>query len=1168
MRNNVAINRPDKGRTVAGSINELFQSIREQMRSEPSVSIATAYINPAGYALLADELNAMPRVRLLIGAEPEFEADRAKSSNDKDADKAIGEALTSHEAWLAAERDLSGFTLEALSAAKSMVDWLESVDSSGAPKVEIRRFTKGFLHGKTFMIKSGRTEAAVSGSSNFTYAGLSQNAELNLATEGTPGHVQEISEWFDYYWEQSEEYDLAALFKSQWLPHEPWPVFVRMLQELYGDDVFAEETPSGRLGLTNFQRDGVTRMKRLVKENGGVLVADEVGLGKSYLAAEMILQATEENRQRAVVIAPAAIKAGMWDPFLDKSGFKRNVKVYSYEEVRNKMEEPEAPSADADPREFARYQKAREAWLEFQAEAEDFALIVIDEAHNLRNAGAQRSDAVDRMILSGKRPKQVVLLTATPVNNSLTDLETLVKYFVRDDARFASVGIPSIREYIKRASDMDPENLSPEHLFDLMDQIAVRRTRKFVRDNYANDKITLPDGTQETIKFPTPKSHRIDYDLDGDGQKLVSEMLYALSVDVEDESNNDYLNRKDDSRHLMLARYQPSRYRIDNQLERSQIQNVGLLQSALLKRLESSPYALLRSLEKLADAHEAFLQSLEAGWVITGATLAELTNSEAEDFNEVLAELDLEDNKDAHPIGLYHAQELIDDVKSDQTLIGELIALAKKAYAGADLKYNALVESLIDISKVSDRPDLSQAPSRDRRKVIVFSSFADTIDDLHERLTEELKTSQNPALDHFRGRLAPAIYGATTRANKTGASGGVDQEYRATILKHFAPKSTANLAGEEADRIDDYDILLTTDVLAEGVNLQQAGRIINYDLPWNPMRIVQRHGRVDRIGSRHDYVNLSLFFPNQMLDEMLGLEARLQRKLAQAHAAVGEHIEVLAAGRVKTDVILHDKSMKEWDAFLDERGGVNAISGEEFRRRLYKHMLDNPAARSAPALPYGSGSGFVNPKLSRNGYVFCARIGKQAKPWFRFVQADSNWAPLLDADSGAPRISADSLVALTAADPGNEQTKRSLSDEAYSGAFAAWEYAKKDIFEKWTYLADPLNVATKQPKSFRDAQALIVAHGSFLADDLGDQVHARLNAVPAKKVELAVGRIIRDESVSPKIRIERVIEALNEAGIMAPKPTEPVPQVREHEIRLVTWMAVEAGNPSTDPASS
>ena len=193
MRNNVAINRPDKGRSVAGNINQLFQSIREEMRTEPSVSIATAYINPAGYALLADELNAMPRVRLLIGAEPEFEADRAKSSNDKDADKAIGEALTSHEAWLAAERDLSGFTLEALSAAQSMVEWLESVDSSGAPKVEIRRFTKGFLHGKTFMIKSGRTEAAVSGSSNFTYAGLSQNAELNLATEGTPGHVDRKS---------------------------------------------------------------------------------------------------------------------------------------------------------------------------------------------------------------------------------------------------------------------------------------------------------------------------------------------------------------------------------------------------------------------------------------------------------------------------------------------------------------------------------------------------------------------------------------------------------------------------------------------------------------------------------------------------------------------------------------------------------------------------------------------------------------------------------------------------------------------------------------------------------------------------------------------------------------------------------------------------------------
>ena len=1165
MRSNIAINEPQSGRTVAGSINELFSSIRTEMVNKPDVSIATAYINPAGYALLADELNEAPRVRLLIGAEPEFEVAQSMSSSNASQKHQLEGALESHKAWLAAERDMSGFTIEALNAAQKMVEWLESVNSEGLPRVEVRRFNRGFLHGKTFMIKSGRAEAAVSGSSNFTFAGLSRNAELNLATEGHPGHVREIGEWFDYYWDQSEEFPLAEMYKAQWQPYEPWPIFVRMLRELYGNDLFDEEHTQGRLGLTNFQRDGVARMKRLLAENGGVLVADEVGLGKSYLAAEVVLEATEEKRQRAVIIAPAAIKSSMWDPFLDRMGFRRNVKVYSYEEIRNRMEEPQNPGQAADASALANYQAELFAWEEFKAEVEDYALVVIDEAHNLRNPGAQRSDAVDRLILSGKRPKQVVLLTATPVNNSLADLETLVKYFVRDDARFAAAGIPSIREYIKRASDMDPDNLTPEHLFDLMDRIAVRRTRKFIRDNYTNDFIIGADGQREAIKFPTPKSKRIDYDLDPKGQTLVQRMLYALSIDELDDSNNDYLSRKHDPQHLMLARYQSSRYRMDDALEATQVQNAGLLRSALLKRLESSPHALHRSLERLVEAHESFLTALRAGYVITGAALSELTNTEAEDFDAVLATFDAISRDDVEPLSMFHSDELIEDVESDLVLLRELAILANSAKQGPDFKFNELVKLLIEIAKDSKRPDQSIASEGDRRKVIIFSSFADTIDELHERLVAELRTSTNPELHVYRDRLAQPIYGATPNTNRTNKAGGVDQKQRAALIAGFAPRTAGNGSGENTLNMDKFDILLTTDVLAEGVNLQQAGQIINYDLPWNPMRIVQRHGRVDRIGSQHDYVYLSLFFPNQMLDEMLGLEARLQRKLAQAHAAVGEHIEVLAAGRPQTDVILNDKSMAEWDAFLDGRGGVAAISGEEFRRRLYKHLLDNPAERDKAPLPFGAGSGFESDRLSKNGYVFCARIGKHEKPWFRFVQAEDDWSvSYSNAEQPIAHVSGDSLVALTAADPGSFKTERKLEPEAYAGAFAAWQVAKEHIFAEWTYLADPRNLAPKRPKSFKEAQRLLEENSNFLDRDAQNDLYARLMAVPSRPVELIVGRIVRDETLDVKAKILAVQQAIADAGIQPPPQRAPLEPVNEHEVRLVTWMAVTAKRSTKD----
>ena len=210
-------------------------------------------------------------------------------------------------------------------------------------------------------------------------------------------------------------------------------------------------------------------------------------------------------------------------------------------------------------------------------EIEDYSLVVIDEAHNLRNAGAQRSGAADRVITAGGHAKRVVLLTATPVNNSLTDLETLIKYFIRDDARFASSGIPSIREYIKKAQAMDPANLTPEHLFDLMDQVAVRRTRKFIKEHYANEMIVGPDGKPTTIKFPQPKVRRIDYDLDETGLDLIDAMVYALDDPTDPHAPRAWEDRALDPRRLMLARYLSSMYTVDHDLQEYQITNAGLL---------------------------------------------------------------------------------------------------------------------------------------------------------------------------------------------------------------------------------------------------------------------------------------------------------------------------------------------------------------------------------------------------------------------------------------------------------------------------------------------------------------------------------------------------------------------------------------------------------------
>jgi hypothetical protein len=1124
--------------TVADKVNELFRLLRENKVTAPPIAIATAYINPGGFALLADELEIAPRVRLLLGAEPDAESVRAIFAGDSDQDARHSAALETHQAWLEAERDTMGFARVPTANAKRMVEWLRSLDPEGGAKVEVRRYSDGFLHGKAYLVEDGAAQAAIAGSSNLTYAGLAHNAELNLGTGGGTNSAGKVREWFEHFWSTSDAYDLAELYGRLWEPHPPWSIYLRMLWELYGEHLEVEENPNVRTGLnlTRFQADGVARMERLLDEHGGVLVADEVGLGKTFLAGEVIYRTANLNRQRVLVVAPAALKTSMWEPFLEMHDFSRWVKVYSYEEVRNRLD-PERGPIDT-----------------FLREIEDYSLVVIDEAHNLRNSGAQRSGAVDRVITAGN-PKRVVLLTATPVNNSLADLETLIKYFIRDDARFASLGIPSIREYIKHAQAIDPANLTPEHLFDLMDQVAVRRTRKFVKEHYANEMIVGPDGKPTTIKFPQPKVRRIDYPLVEDGLALIDAMVYALDDPTDPHAPRAREDRSGDPKRLMLARYLSSVYRVDRDLLEFQITNAGLLRSGLLKRLESSPQALHSSLERMIVSHEAFLDALGRGFVLKGDALGEWVSSDSDDLDEFVAEFD--DNDLIESAASYHLIELHSDVESDIRLLRELRDLAAVVIDGIEPKVTKLVEELTEIAKEAQRVDPRGLSHADRRKVIVFSAFTDTIIPIHDAVVAAINAAPagSPLAD-YKSRVAPPIMGSYARTHQRGASGGVDQGGRASTIASFAPQTAGpRTASGEPMANDEFDILFTTDVLSEGVNLQQAGQMINYDLPWNPMRIVQRHGRIDRIGSKHDYVFLGLFFPSERLEALLELEARLERKLALADAAVGAGEVLPGRGPGHEVNLADDQVIEEFEQLLDAGGSSASLSGEEYRRRLYSAFnIDHGQKADVLSLPYGSGSGFVSPVVHGNGYVFCVKIGNSSKPWFRYVPANDDWS-LRRTDDGLPIVSPDTLISLRVADPQNAATDRWLPDDVYDRAFDAWELAHEDVYSAWKVLTDPNAFQPDLPLSFRDAYILVLQRGGYLGRDDQITLANRLRSVPSAKVSRQV-RGALNQGRTDEERIALVTEVLDEAGITAPPPREPLPDIEPHEVRLVTWMAV------------
>ena len=1023
----LAVNRG--GQTVATALNGFISHAATGFVGGACLDIATAYFNVGGYSLLADSLDHATGVRLLLGAEPtppesRRRALRTESANPQRAARTrLRRALDSHEQNLLIERDHLGFTIEADASARRLVEWLRS------ERVQVRRLEGRFLHGKAFLV-GDRSHGVVAGSSNFTHAGLATNLELNLGNY-SPHVVGQVGDWFDELWAEAQEYDLASLFEARFEPHAPQLIYLRMLWEFYGEDLEAEAAAEGapQIHLTRFQTDGLWRARRILEERNGVLIADEVGLGKTFLAGELIREAALDRRQRVLVITPATLRDGPWRAF--RSEFNLPMELVSYEELM------------ADARLNPEHAKA----VKLDAkEINDYAMVVIDEAHNLRNPGTQRAQAL-RRLLAGMPPKKLVMLTATPVNNSLWDLYHLLGYFLRNDAVFADASIRSLRDHFAKAMALKPDDLTPEHLFDVLDAVAVRRTRSFVKRFYPNDTIKI-GGQDQPIVFPTPRVHKVVYNLDEVMPGFFDRFARALNPDASVE----------DPGVLSLALYSPSQYRLDRQVDTYEIQLAGLLRSGLLKRFESSPYAFAETCERMARSHDSFLSLLDNGRVATGDALADWIATDSDEMDEEQIDtylggiVGVTDN--AAQYDVEHLREYVD---RDRGLLRSFAAEARTITRQDDPNLAALVDELAGIAAEAEAQGIGPDDVQNRRKVLIFSYYADTVDWVYEHLMAMTETDER--LASYRGRIA-SLAGTT----------GSDSKER--VLWGFAPLTTDAPTGADDDR---FDIVVTTDVLAEGVNLQQARHIINYDLPWNPMRLVQRHGRIDRIGSHHTEVFLRCVFPDDRLDDLLGLEERLHLKIAQAAASIGVG-EVLPDQAAPIDVNFTEtreeiERLRNENPEIFERGGTarGVLSGEEFRQELRQALEDADLAAKIKSLPWGSGSGMAMASPDgRPGYIFCARVGDHPRPLFRFVETAA------DADGA---VIDETLACLhKARPPAAFNTERLLNEATIQRAFPAWETARAHIVAQWNFMADKANLEPKIPPRLRRAAEILRAH--------------------------------------------------------------------------------------------
>lgn len=880
------------------------------------LSAATGYVGLEGLDALAQVAAGRSEgARLLIGAAP--------SSEDLlgPVGETVADRFEQSVSVLRRQRDFSAFPAARRAILERVTRFFES------DEVEVRRYVRRFLHGKAYAIgrlnDSGSPAgpgAALVSSANLTHGGLAANLELGMV-HYQPNVVGMALDWYQRLWDDAQDFreELLELLRPPAPESDPQTVFLRALLELYGDDL-GEDPPLPELhDLTAFQRDGLARAKRILDLYGGVLYADGVGMGKTEIGIQFIREHTRDMGQHVLVISPAQLRDRLWEQRLAEANLPGT--VVSYQQL--------AQDLQLSPNGGRRV---------LPVNKDVYRLVIIDEAHAYRNVDNTWYAALDRLM--GGTSKKLLLLTATPVNNSLWDLHNLFLLFGRHDGAFNGepLRIPSLRKFFAEAGASGSENLSEARLFPLIDALTVRRDRAFIKERYSNERFT--DGTP--VKFPAPELHERRYDLDSAHPGLAQAIYDGIDG-------------------LTMARYRLSAYSLDKESESASEEALaGLMQSQLLKRFESSWYAAMQTVRRMRDAIEVLLHVIaERGEVPPPEVIRDLVGEVGED--DTFLSADLVDEALAGSAGGIPSDRFNDrflaDLRKDRDTLESMLSRLESLEDVPDPKLHTL------------RDVMETTPSR---KVAVFTAFQDTAVYLKEQIERQ-----------------PDVLGDRKWTVVIGSETGADARTRE--LERFCPESVSGEPGFRPDG-EEVDVIISTDILSEGQNLQQAQAVLSFDMPWNPQRVVQRNGRIIRLRSPHDTAYLYTLLPTQGdLDRLLKLEAKLQAKIMAANASVGMETPVLAdvatESQVYADLGKFVERLSGGDPTLlddQESGGEtgSAFAGELFRSYLRRAAEEGEVAR-LKGLPWGIGAAFLqrSPTLAEPAVFFACRTRRDERYW-------------------------------------------------------------------------------------------------------------------------------------------------------------------------------------------
>ena len=884
-----------------GTVGDFLKS---NIENGSSLSVVSAYFTIHAFEALKAHLWEIDGLRFLFG-EPDFIKNLDARNTDSKAFKIEDEGLQLDK------------PLQQRPIAQECADWIKD-------KVEIKSTRQSnLLHGKMYHIANNGEEKAIMGSSNFTVQGLglgqsNNNIELNLEVEDDQDR-SDLKAWFDDVWnddERVEDVKKKVIDRLEKLGDDQAPEFIyyKTLYELFRDELETRMNNEQKLEDTHlydtkiwdtlyaFQQDGVKSViARLLRHNGCIL-ADSVGLGKTYTALAVI-KFFELRNDRVLVLCPKKLR--------------ENWALYPvhYSQLNNPFEEDKFGYSLLSHTDLSRYSGDADGTDLAGFNWSNFDLVVIDESHNFRNdTKPERDDAgnitrhsrytrlLEEVIKEGAKTK-VLMLSATPVNTSLIDLRNQIYLMTgkREEVFQKSLGISNIRALLGQAQKTfkawedspgqsggrDKSKLLNElgaDFFQLLGGVSIARSRRHIENFYA-DEIDRIGKFPEQLK---PENHHPPTDLNGTlSYKYLADQIEKFSLSVYTPSS--YVISEEAIQRLAKEK-QDFRF---NQLDREKFL-IGMMQTNFLKRLESSAHSLTETLERTIGKIDALLEKIDRY-----EQNQQMLNADTEVLldDDILPEDDEDDeeflvNRARHP---YHLEELDcvrwkEDLIKDKGTLSKAYESVKAITPDRDGKLQAIKTHIRD--KAEHPP--TNKDGETNRKLLVFTTFKDTAEYLYENLSDlAVELNLNMAM------VSGDVTRTKSRPNNFNA-----------ILTNFAPRAR----GRPDNGDDEIDLLIATDCISEGQNLQDCDTVLNYDIHWNPVRIIQRFGRIDRIGSRNKKVRMINYWPTEDMEVYLRLQSRVEARMALADAAAtgtDDPLNESAYEQAQMELNFRDRQLKQ-----------------------------------------------------------------------------------------------------------------------------------------------------------------------------------------------------------------------------------------------------------------